>query len=808
MTEPRNQGFNMQNVNSLEAKIDAFITNFKPTEKLLAARQEATAKQKEFVKRFPLDSFLSLTPVKYCIGSGSNESFCWWVERGTKVYNYYFPGSSYSYGMYFSKADGAYRKIQQLSSYLKDHPGSTDADALRECVLKPLHAFLVSRGRNLKAIEKVKIGRSYALKLLTLYFPDDFFVMNSEPWLKRILPALGMQSINPFDDNRRLKEFYSHKKEQFPHVDFSQYDLERFLEEELNLKEKDSESKDEDDKSNNQGATMSFLHPLNTILYGPPGTGKTCNTSAYAVAIIEGKTVEAILGEPHDEIRRRFLNYKEQGRIAFTTFHQSYSYEDFIEGIRPVLDKGSENVAYKQYAGIFKDFCNKAKSDLHLSPSAPSDETETDNHPLSKKEFQKQALAMLQRANNVVWKVSLGGSLRESRSKAELENLKKIHNDCFTEGNIRIGWDEYGPKPGADFDYKGNSGGKSEILSFIHEAEIGDIVISLCSDSEIDGIGIIIGEYEWTGRNKLFDEPLYDYYNRVRKVFWLVSGVRINILEANGGRRLVQSSFYKTSIAKPSVEKFVIDEYAKEGESEKPDNLDSKNYELLPYVFIIDEINRGNISKIFGELITLVEPDKRLGAKEEAKAVLPYSGEEFGVPPNVYILGTMNTADRSIALLDTALRRRFNFVEMMPEPRLLKTINVANTGIDLAKMLQTMNDRIEFLLDREHTIGHAYFLGDFKEHPTLAGLADIFHCRIIPLLQEYFFDDYAKIRLVLGDNNKPPAVQFFTEKASDGVFFGNVDDAIDSERKIFRLNDAAFGNPDAYRMIYATASQR
>ena len=171
------------------------------------------------------------------------------------------------------------------------------------------------------------------------------------------------------------------------------------------------------------------------------------------------------------------------------------------------------------------------------------------------------------------------------------------------------------------------------------------------------------------------------------------------------------------------------------------------------------------------------------------------------------------------------MRRRFNFVEMMPEPKRLggiKVVNeafvldeygvkhrkVENLNINLETMLQTMNDRIEFLLDREHTIGHAYFMGDFEENPTLAGLADIFRCRIIPLLQEYFFDDYAKIRLVLGDNNKPPAAQFFTEKTSDKVFFGNVEDSVDLDRKIYRLNDAAFGNPDAYRMINPSAAQR
>ena len=146
------------------------------------------------------------------------------------------------------------------------------------------------------------------------------------------------------------------------------------------------------------------------------------------------------------------------------------------------------------------------------------------------------------------------------------------------------------------------------------------------------------------------------------------------------------------------------------------------------FVFIIDEINRGNISKIFGEL----------------SVTLPYSQEEFTVPKNVYILGTMNTADRSIALIDTALRRRFDFIEMMPRPEFLSD---DVDGVNLQEMLTTLNTRLETLLDREHTIGHAYFI----KCTTLADLAKIFRNKIIPLLQEYFFDDHEKIREVLGD---------------------------------------------------------
>ena len=211
------------------------------------------------------------------------------------------------------------------------------------------------------------------------------------------------------------------------------------------------------------------------------------------------------------------------------------------------------------------------------------------------------------------------------------------------------------------------------------------------------------------------------------------------------------------------------------------------------YAIFIDEINRGNISKIFGELITLIEPSKRLGEDDEIMVELPYSKEKFGVPSNLYIIGTMNTADRSIALMDTALRRRFEFVEMMPEYDNLNKINI--DGINIGEMLKTINERIEYLYDRDHTIGHAYFIGV----TDMGALANVFTNKILPLLQEYFYDDWEKIRLVLGDS------QFIKEKKPANALFKSGTDYI-NDKILYEIDKEAFYDKQNYLKIYNLTS--
>lgn len=192
------------------------------------------------------------------------------------------------------------------------------------------------------------------------------------------------------------------------------------------------------------------------------------------------------------------------------------------------------------------------------------------------------------------------------------------------------------------------------------------------------------------------------------------------------------------------------------------------------FVIIIDEINRGNVANIFGELITLIEEDKRLGNSEQMTCTLPYSKEQFGVPNNLYIIGTMNTADRSVEALDTALRRRFTFEEMMPKPELLKE---TDDGINLTDFLNVINKRISLLKDREHQIGHSYFMKVTSKET----LIDVIFKNVIPLLQEYFYGDYEKIQMVLGKTFIPE------DNDTKSVSFATSSSSYDKPEKVYRI---------------------
>ena len=492
--------------------------------------------------------------------------------------------------------------------------------------------------------------------------------------------------------------------------------------------------------SKNVEEEMKGIKPeLNTILYGPPGTGKTYNTVIYAVAICENKNIEDVQSEEYEKVLYRYNELKKEGRIAFTTFHQSFGYEEFIEGISPIIfednsDDCSGNIEYKIKSGIFKSFC---------------EETEKITIKNDKFSINKDA---------TIWKVTVGS---------------KVQNDCFVNNYIRIGFGI-------------NDKGTKEFVNQINE---GDIIITTDGNRKnIRGIAIATSDEAYKLENTESDST-------TRDVMWLVRDINDDVTILNGNKWLQR----KTVSRLPNMNIKDLMEFAiKKNVELKETHIEKNNGS---YVFIIDEINRGNISKIFGELITLIEDTKRKGMTEEMSTILPYSGSLFSVPSNVYILGTMNTADRSIALMDTALRRRFQFVEMMPDTDILKNVTV--DGVEIAPILEKINERITFLYDREHTIGHAFFI-KLIGSPNINTLGSIFEKSIIPLLQEYFYEDYQKIQLVLGDNHKVDVSTKFIKdeevKVAE-IFKGKATDVIDLPEKKYTINKEAFLNIESYKQI-------
>ncbi|MCV3391454.1 AAA family ATPase [Campylobacter sp. IFREMER_LSEM_CL2101] len=450
--------------------------------------------------------------------------------------------------------------------------------------------------------------------------------------------------------------------------------------------------------------------PLNQILYGPPGTGKTYQTIDKALEIIS-KEEKIQIPSKDDRANRKklFDEYVKKGRIVFTTFHQSYGYEEFIEGIKPDINKTAENsqeVNYKIEKGVFKELCEKAL-DNYENSILNADEL---NKKIELKEKVENFLNWLLETNEPISKTKGGNffvvDINDKTVMIYSEGVERF------DGNFNLSISIF-----------------MELLK--HHDEFNNAAEMF---------------------KKVFDR---DYADRTHTYYFNL------------------------------VKKFKAYEKQSTAKNENKKNNDNS---LKPYIIIIDEINRGNVSKIFGELITLIEPSKRIGESEGLKVTLPYSGEKFGVPKNVYIIGTMNTADRSITSLDTALRRRFEFVEMMPKPSELSKIE----DIDLQELLKAINTRIEYLLDREKTIGHAFFIGI----DSLEKLKNVFQNKIIPLLQEYFYNDYALIKAVLNENG------MLEKQDINSDYLKNMTEFIESDKVIYKFSDSQKWDEATFKKIY------
>ena len=571
---------------------------------------------------------------------------------------------------------------------------------------------------DIKAIRH--IGRVYDIKKGTVYF-EILARLKNDLTLTEMREVAGIEN---FHQNKLGKISEQQAALQLTIECFKQAEKDGLI---LNFTNKEQEM-----PNNNMQNKTAKNPPLNQILYGPPGTGKTYNTINKALEILGVETQD----KSRAELKAKFDEFRQNGQIEFVTFHQSFSYEEFVEGIKPNTDN-PENMVYEVQDGIFKKICEKALID--------------DNKKIN-----------ILRKNIEIYR---NGMIKTIKQTQQPLNYQGVEFKITDEAKDIL----------------------ADNLAFV--IQVGNLKQILDKMQNFENI------------DKIIEEVLSNYVDDKLKLLDYVKRYKAFI------------DYIENTLLKPE-----------------------------PYILIIDEINRGNISKILGELITLIEPSKRIGADEELRVSLPYSANEFdggkgfGVPKNLYIIGTMNTADRSIALLDTALRRRFEFVEMMPQPELLKNIWIVkdteqrdnenqvipeNRMEELDKymseksnflyqILNSINNRIEFLLDREHTIGHAFFFEKAKFYKkdklewyelTLESLKEIFVKKIIPLLQEYFYDDYAKIDAVLNGNKM---IEIAEVKVSS--LFSKKDKDLElDDKKIYKITpfeNEIWDNPQTYKNIY------
>lgn len=615
----------------------------------------------------------------------------------------------------------------------------------------------------------------------------------------------------------------------------------------------------------------SMTEPLNQILFGPPGTGKTYATVDAALRILDPDFL-AQHGTDRFALKSRFDALTQEQRVRFVTFHQSFSYEDFVEGLRATTDEETQQLRYEVVDGVFKSICTIAEA-----LAAPQRVIEGTGITVQGRHIWKMSLGDTQGPDAVVYEECLSGGFILLGYGNEVD-----FSGCATRQEVAARYQ----RGGITIENTQRDYAVTSVLTFVKQMAKGDLVVVTDGNLKFRAIGEITGDY-------MFEpHPSLEGYGQRRAVRWLRDYTPSLPYTEMMKKKFSQMTLYElqsSSIDLDKLQRLLNDQVAGSGKGgilqlgpvggsgyvitkvtdevvvlAKPNGnqlpfwrgtldvlaLGVKNGEISiedirtkqavdkmpgqglepnlvngysnvlaplvqqlnslpataltnelhaqpsdPRVLIIDEINRGNIARIFGELITLLEPSKRAGADEALEVVLPYSKQPFSVPKNVYLIGTMNTADRSLTGLDVALRRRFEFKAMPPQPELLDDTVV--DGIVVGQLLRTMNQRIEALLDRDHCLGHSYFM-PLRGDARLARLGSIFRDQVLPLLQEYFFDDWQRIQWVLNDHRKPRELQFVQSSGVNVAELFGAEVNVARSPQIWAVNEEAFAQVGSY----------
>ncbi|WP_151810125.1 McrB family protein [Acinetobacter sp. TUM15366] len=651
----------------------------------------------EFLNQWSVEKVQKMTLPEYS-QVGNIDTFGYWLEHKTKLIANILGGSAFKFGIYHRNAsdekENGKGKIYETDYAWLEKYGQTKEKAFDEVKKRILETIKASQLGEMEAIDQIDFSPVLKWKIAYLYKDQknpNIVPIFSKTWLDFLSGNNNFTYSQAYkyllgkkDKNIPIQEYGNKLAEQYLNANPKKSAMEEFSQHD-SITSDDNETKCDKD---------SLIRPLNRILFGAAGTGKTYHTINHSLSILLNKTFEELdeLYPDRTELKKIFDHYKEIGQIKFITFHQSFSYEDFVEGIR--AEANDKGLSYDVKPGLFKELCDDARMEYEAKRS---------NSIQIEDESINQAIERL---------------IRKAKEKKLV-----FHTKAGKE--IRVFANQQGT------------------LFALTQKDI-DISLSLRH----------IRNYLKLQNEEIIDQKSYE---------WAIAKALRAELKAS-----------VSAYAKPK-----------------------------PYVLIIDEINRGNISRIFGELITQIEDSKRQGNDEELSTILPYSKEEFSIPNNLYIIGTMNSSDRSLTGLDVALRRRFDFIEMPPKPELLRDQeenDIEIDGINIVKLLTVINQRIEILLDRDHCIGHANFMPLIVE-PEIQKLAKIFQQKIIPQLQEYFFDDWEKIDAVLNGNGM---LHKKYELSSQNRLFK---DQSLINRNIWEIKAEAFSDVKKYIAIYDETSE-